>query len=377
MYTDERLCSIALTQCNGIGHIGAKRLIEAAGSACDVFARRNDLPRLLPGLHASTLQALDNPSAFRRAEQELEFVEKNHLRCLTLKDEAYPSRLLECEDAPTVLFFKGNVDLNRRHIVSMVGTRQATDYGKQFCDTFVRELSALCPDVIIVSGLAYGIDIHSHRAALANHLPTVGVLAHGLDRIYPYVHRKTAVDMLTDGGLLTEYLTGTSPDRFNFVGRNRIVAGMSDATVVVESGSKGGSLITAELASGYNRESFAVPGRIGDACSMGCNELIRRNKAALIQSAADFVEAMGWQERAKGKHPEPVQGNLFPELSEEEEAVVRILVREGDTHINILSVQSNIPVHRLSAMLFELEMKGVVRPLVGGMYRQLLRKSMK
>lgn len=377
MYTDERLCSIALTLCNGIGHIGAKRLIEVAGSACDVFARRNDLPRLLPGLHASTLQALDNPSAFQRAEQELEFVEKNRLRCLTLKDEAYPSRLLECEDAPTVLFFKGNADLNRRHIVSMVGTRQATDYGKQFCDTFVRELSALCPDVIIVSGLAYGIDIHSHRAALANHLPTVGVLAHGLDRIYPYVHRKTAVDMLADGGLLTEYLTGTSPDRFNFVGRNRIVAGMSDATVVVESGSKGGSLITAELANGYNRESFAVPGRIGDTCSTGCNELIRRNKAALIQSAADFVEAMGWQERAKGKRPEPVQGNLFPELSEEEEAVVRILVREGDTHINILSVQSNIPVHRLSAMLFELEMKGVVRPLVGGMYRQLLRKSMK
>lgn len=375
---DERVCSIALTLCPGIGHIGAKRLVEAVGSAVEVFRLRKELPERYPGiLHASVVTALDHPSAFFQAEKELEWAEKNRVDCLTLTDERYPSRLLECEDAPTVLFLKGNVDLNRRHIVSMVGTRQATGYGKQFCDTFVHELAALCPDVIVVSGLAYGIDIHSHRAALANHLPTIGVLAHGLDRIYPYVHRKTAVDMLAEGGLLTEFLTGTSPDRYNFVSRNRIVAGMSDATIVVESGVKGGSLITADLALGYNRESFAVPGRIGDTCSAGCNELIRKNKAALIQSAADLVEAMDWQERAGGKRREPVQGNLFAELSEEEETVVRILMHEGDTHINLLSVHSNIPVYRLSAILFELEMKGVVRPLVGGMYRQLLHRPMK
>ena len=306
-----------------------------------------------------------------RAEQEMEFVEKNRLSCLTLKDEAYPSRLRECEDAPIVLFFKGNTDFNRLHVVDMVGTRRATDYGKQFCADFLRDLAVLCPDVLVVSGLAYGIDIHAHRAALANHLPTVAVLAHGLDRIYPYVHRKTAIDMLAQGGLLTEFLTGTNPDKHNFVSRNRIVAGMSDATIVVESAAKGGSLITAELAEGYHRDCFAVPGRVTDESSIGCNRLIRDNKAALIQSAEEFVQIMGWAVAEQPARTEGIQRNLFPELTEEEELVVRILMRQGDLHINAMVVEADIPVNRMSALLFELEMKGVVKAMVGGVYHLL------
>lgn len=371
MNSDERICSIALTLCPGIGHIGAKRLIDGMGSAAEVFRQRKELPEVLPGINPSVVAALDNPAAFLRAGHEMEFVEKNRLTCLTLKDETYPSRLRECEDAPAVLFFKGNTDFNRLRVIDMVGTRNATEYGKQFCADFLRDLSAICPDVLVVSGLAYGIDIHAHRAALANNLSTVAVLAHGLDRIYPYVHRKTAIDMLGNGGLLTEFLTETNPDRHNFVSRNRIVAGMSDATIVVESADKGGSLITADLAVDYHRDCFAVPGRVTDAASKGCNLLIRENKAALIQSAEDFVQAMGWNTVGQSVKPEAVQRNLFPELSEEEESVIRILTRQGDLHINALVVEADIPVNRMTSLLFELEMKGVVKALVGGMYHLL------
>ena len=342
---------------------------ERICSAAEVFSRRKELPEIMPGVNPGVVTALDCPAAFLRAEQEMEFVEKNRLSCLTLKDEAYPSRLRECEDAPIVLFFKGNTDFNRLHVIDMVGTRRATDYGTQFCADF--DLAVLCPDVLVVSGLAYGIDIHAHRAALANHLPTVAVLAHGLDRIYPYVHRKTAIDMLAQGGLLTEFLTGTNPDKHNFVSRNRIVAGMSDATIVVESAAKGGSLITAELAEGYHRDCFAGPGRVTDESSIGCNRLIRDNKAALIQSAEEFVQIMGWAVAEQPARTEGIQRNLFPELTEEEELVMRILMRQGDLHINAMVVEADIPVNRMSALLFELEMKGVVKAMVGGVYHLL------
>lgn len=341
------------------------------GSAVDVFHYRKELPERLPGVSPVVVAALDDAAAFARAERELEFVEKNHLTCLTFHDEAYPSRLRDCEDAPLALFFKGNANLNKLKVVAMVGTRQASEYGKQFCADFVHDLAALCPDAMVVSGLAYGIDIHAHRAALAEHLSTVAVLAHGLDRIYPYVHRKTAVDMLANGGLLTEFMTDTNPDRYNFVSRNRIVAGMSDATVVVESAAKGGSLITAELAEGYHRDCFAVPGRVKDVASVGCNQLIRDNKAVLIENAADFVQAMGWCDEGGEARPAAVQRSLFPELTEEESLVVAILARQGDLHINTLVVEANMPIHKMSSLLFELEMKGVIKALVGGMYHLL------
>ncbi|GCB33367.1 DNA-processing protein DprA [Bacteroides faecalis] len=368
---EEQIYSIALTMVPGIGHIGAKRLIDGMKSATDVFRFRKDLPDRLPDVNERIIKALDCPQVIVRAEQELEFVQKSRIRCLTFTDEDYPSRLRECEDAPIVLFFKGNADLNSLHIINMVGTRNATEYGTQICTTFLRELKALCPDVLVVSGLAYGIDIHAHREALANELSTVGVLAHGLDRIYPYVHRKTAIDMLDNGGLLTEFLSGTNPDRHNFVSRNRIVAGMCDATIVIESAEKGGSLITAELAEGYNRDCFAFPGRTSDEYSKGCNQLLRDNKASLLLSAEDLVKAMGWNSDSYSVKVESVQRSLFLDLSVEEQKIVDLLEKQGDLQINALVVGTDIPVHKMSALLFELEMKGVIRVLAGGMYQLL------
>lgn len=368
---EEQIYSIALTMVPGIGHIGAKRLVEGMKSATDVFRYRKELSERIPGVNERISAALDCPSLIARAEQELGFLQKNRIQCLTYYDEAYPSRLRECEDAPVVLFFKGNADLNSLHILNMVGTRNATDYGTQICASFLRDLKALCPDVLVVSGLAYGIDIHAHREALANELPTVGVLAHGLDRIYPHVHRKTAVDMLEKGGLLTEFLSGTNPDRHNFISRNRIVAGMCDATIVIESAEKGGSLITAELAEGYHRDCFAFPGRMSDEYSKGCNRLIRDNKASLLLSAEDFVQAMGWNIPMTLSEKVSVQRSLFIELSEEEQKIVAILEKLGNLQINSLVVEADIPVNKMTALLFELEMKGVIRVLAGGMYQLL------
>ena len=372
MNNDERICSIALTLCPGIGNVMARRLVETVGSAAEVFRSRGELSERFPGQFSpNVINALSDSSAFQRAEKEMEFAGKNRIECLLMTDERYPSRLRECEDAPLALFFKGNTDLNRLRVVSMVGTRRATEYGKAFCADFLRDLSGLCSDILVVSGLAYGIDVHAHRAALANGLSTVGVLAHGLDRIYPAAHRKTAIEMLEQGGLLTEFLSGTEPDRYNFVSRNRIVAGMSDAVIVVESAEKGGSLITAGLAESYHRDCFAVPGRVSDELSRGCNQLIRDNKAALINDASDFAKAMNWGRDTTRKQPQDgIQRNFFPELTEEETRIVKLLGR-GDLHINTLVVEANIPINRMSALLFGLEMKGVVKTLVGGMYHLL------
>lgn len=367
----EQIYSIALTMVPGIGHIGAKRLVEGMKSATDVFRFRKELAQRLSGVHERVSGALDCPSIIARAEQELVFLQKNHIQCLTFHDEAYPSRLRECEDAPVVLFYKGNADLNALHIINMVGTRHATDYGTQLCTTFLRDLKALCPDVLVVSGLAYGIDINAHRSALDNDLPTVGVLAHGLDRIYPSLHRKTAVEMLDKGGLLTEFPVGTTPDKHNFISRNRIVAGMCDATIVVESAAKGGSLITAELAESYHRDCFAFPGRATDEYSKGCNQLIRDSKASLLLSAEDLVEAMGWTLDSHPVKAENVQRSLFLELTEEEQKIVHTLEKQGNLQINTLVVETDIPVHKMSAILFELEMKGAVRVLAGGVYQLL------
>ena len=336
-YADERLCCVALTLCEGIGTLTAQRLVKAAGSASAVFARRKELPRLSPDIQPGALKALDTPNIFARAEKELDFAERHGIECLTQADSRYPVRLRQCEDAPLFLFFKGKADLNSLRVVSMVGTRRATDYGRQFCNDFVRDLSAYCPDLLVVSGLAYGIDIAAHRAALSEQVPTVAVLAHGLDRIYPPTHRKTATDM--------------------------------HALVVVESGGKGGSLITAELANGYDRECFAVPGRAYDELSKGCNNLIRENKAALITGAENFVAAMGWgSEKAK---PAPIQRSLFQELSEEESRIAQLLGQHGDLPINALTMETGIPVSRLSALLFEMEMKGIVKAQAGNKYHLL------
>ena len=367
----EVLHCLALQQLPGVGIISARVLYDVFSNATDVFARRDELVHYTQPAQRRLIKQLDCPEAFCRAEQELTFAQKNGIDAICIGDRRYPSRLRECPDAPLVLFFKGNTNLNALRIVSLVGTRNATDYGRQLCNDFIRDLKILCPEVLIVSGLAYGIDIAAHRAALEHQLPTVGVLAHGLDRIYPAVHRKTAIEMLEQGGLLTEYMTGTNPDRQNFVQRNRIVAGMADATIVVESAGKGGALITAGLATDYHRDCFAFPGRVGDPFSLGCNALVRDNKAALILSAEDFVKAMSWDLSLTHKQaPQAIQRQLFLDLSPEEEALVAALRPHRDgLQINLLVVEADIPINRASALLFELEMKGVVKALAGGVYK--------
>ena len=369
MNKEEYIYAIALTQVPGIGTAWARNLISAAGSATNVFTRRKELSKLIPGITPRIISVLDCPEAISRAEKEYAFIEKNRITCLTINDEEYPQRLRECDDAPVILFFKGNANLNADKVISIVGTRNISEYGKQVCAQFLKDLKTNCPDILVVSGLAYGVDICAHRAALDNQLSTIGVLAHGLDRIYPPSHRKTAIDMLSNGGLLTEYISETNPDRFNFVSRNRIVAGVSDATIIIESATKGGSLITADIAGSYHRDCFAFPGRATDETSRGCNQLIRDNKAALIQSAEDFIRIMGWGAKSKPKKPIAVQRSFFPDLSEEEQLTVTEIEKEGSIQINELVVRTDIPVYKMNSLLFELEMKGIIRVLAGGVYQ--------
>lgn len=372
MTEQETLYAIALSFVPRLNLLNRKMLLETVGSFTEIFEQRQNLKDLIPHANKSTLEALAMMDMhLKRAEEELSFAQAGHIRCIGYNDEAYPARLRECPDAPILLYYRGTSSLNTRRIISMVGTRHITQYGKDLCSSFVRELKQLCPDVLIVSGLAYGVDIHCHRAALEQGLETIGVLAHGLDQIYPRMHRDTAVRMVQQGGLLTEFPSRSYADKIHFVQRNRIVAGMTDATIVVESAKKGGSLITAEIAEGYGRDIFAFPGRIGDPYSEGCNNLIRSNRAGLITCAEDFVKAMGWETEAQ-LHQQLSQGlqqELFPDLTEEEQRIVKALTGTDSKQINILAIDTAIPIGKLTSLLFNLEMKGVVRLLSGGCYR--------
>ena len=350
-----------------------RQLVDEVGSAKELLENASHIRDIIPDATPRLVSLLTDSSLIERAEREMEFIEKNGIKLLCLGDEGYPYRLAECDDAPLVLHSMGNADLNAKHIVSIVGTRHASEYGKEICESFVADLARFVPGTLIVSGLAYGIDVCAHRAALNAGLPTVGVLAHGLDRIYPSVHRSTAKSMLEQGGLLSEFMSRTNPFPSNFVQRNRIVAGMSDATVVVESASKGGSLITASIAQSYSRDCFAFPGRVNDQYSCGCNELVSRNKAALITSAWDFVEAMNWEVATKKKSADELQTELFPELTPEENAVITALRADSDgMQVNQLVVRLNIPINKLLPLLFEMEMKGLVKAVAGGRYRVMV-----
>lgn len=378
MNSQELIYSIALTKLKGLSLLNARTLYDALGSAEEIFANRKDIPTIIPDASKRLVEALaDVDDALRVAEQEMEFVEKKHLKVLTIGNDDYPHRLRECEDAPLVLYYCGKADLNKQRVVCIVGTRKCSEYGRELCRNFIADMKCHCPDTLIVSGLAYGVDICAHRQALEQDMDTVAVLAHGLDNIYPSTHRQTAADMaLRGGGLLTEYTTRTRPDRQNFVRRNRIVAGISDACIVVESAVKGGSLITAELALNYNRDVFAFPGRVYDECSAGCNRLIRRHEATLITCADDFMEAMGWQSSKEKKDASnAIQQEIFPELTDEERLLVNALQKVDDKHVNQLSIDTNIPFSRASMILFDLEMRGIVMALGGARYR-LLRREM-
>ena len=363
---DELTALLTLCKIGGIGPAKVRMLYEKVGSAQEIFRSYRNLKNIIPGVTQHFIGMLDDSGSLSDATRELEFIRKNEIRCLTIEDEEYPARLRECEDAPLVLFGLGNFNLNLKHTVAIVGTRKATVYGRKLTEKFVRELSDLCPGTLIISGLAFGIDVASHRAALDNSLPTVGVLAHGLDKIYPASHRNVAKLMIGNGGLLTEFTSGTVPFKPNFVQRNRIVAGMADAVVVVESASKGGSLITAEIAESYCRSVFAFPGAVGDESSAGCNELIRSNRAGLIQSASDFVKDMGWSEC---KHQLPIQQELFQDLTETQQKVLDLLRHAPKgLQLNNLVVICNTPAGDMMSLLFDLEMKGLVRSRPGCLY---------
>ena len=371
---EEIFYAMALTRLTNFNFQQALQLYRTVGSAQLLYEHRNDIGDILKDCSPRLKEAIkDWDEPMKRAEFELEFMQEHQIRAITLNDDDYPQRLRECADAPIVVYFRGNADLNQSKIINVVGTRQCTQYGKDLIHRFMSDLRQMCPQVLVVSGLAYGVDICAHREALSNGYETVAVLAHGLDQIYPYRHRETAVKMLEHGGLLTEFMSQTNADKQNFVRRNRIVAGMSDACIVVESAAKGGGLITAGIAQSYDRAVFAFPGAIGMTYSDGCNNLIRDNGAGLITCAEDFVKAMGWQDEAlrQQAHVEGIERNLFVDLSPEEGSIVNLLQQTNDLQLNILSVKTGIPIGQLTALLFQLEMKGVVKPLAGGMYHLL------
>ena len=365
--TDKRLYQIGLTMINGVGDVLARQLLQSCGDAEAVFMEKRGALEKIPGFGPTTASAIKDPEVLQRAEKELNFVDKNNLSCLFLSDESYPKRLRECQDAPVLLYFKGCTDLNASHIISVVGTRNATEYGRGLTDELIQSLSLSIPDLLVVSGLAYGIDVCAHKAALKASLPTVAVMAHGLDRIYPPTHRSVAVEMIERGGLLTEFPSETEPDKPNFVRRNRIVAGLADATIVVESAKKGGSLITADLAFSYGRDVYTFPGRVNDARSSGCNNLIRQNKAGLITSADDLISALCWD--VKKTAPAPVQVELPFEGDEKTVAILTSLREAGEMHIDNLAIAMNMSVRELSILLFDLEMSGKVKVLPGNTYK--------
>ena len=373
MTEQETLYTMALTQVPSLSLTNLHLLVKELGSASAFYEKRKDLKQVLPSASKKFLDGMGNFGTFlKRAEEELQFCQKGKIRCLGLNDEDYPQRLKDCNDAPILLYYMGSANLNSQHIVSMVGTRQITSYGKDLCHSFIRDLKQVCPDALIVSGLAYGVDVNCHRAALEEGLETVGVLAHGLDQIYPRHHRETAKQMIGQGGLLTEFMSGTAIDKRFFVQRNRIVAGLSDAVIVVESATKGGSLITADIALSYDRQVWAFPGRVHDKYSSGCNKLIFANTATLLTGAKDFCLSMGWTDDLQHQKQlsEGVQQELFADdYTEEEQIVLQALMKDDSKQINILAVETNIPIGELSSLLFSLEMKGAVQMLVGGKYK--------
>jgi len=361
------LYRIALTLIKGVGVMHARNLMEIVGDEEAIFRESAQRLKAIPRLPDKVIGEIRNPEVLRRAEKELAFATKNNLRILFFTDTDYPQRLTQCIDAPVLLYARGQTEFNRSKVVSVVGTRNATRQGTLFCESFIRELSECDPEILVVSGLAYGIDICAHRTALKEELSTVAVLAHGLDRIYPSLHRQSAVEMLKKGALLTEFPSETNPDRHNFVKRNRIVAGMADAVVVIESGERGGSLTTADIANSYFREVFALPGRVKDPMSAGCNRLIADNQAVLLHSAKQFITLMGWEREKKAEKPK--QRELFTSLSAEEEMICSLLGLHETMQVNNLSVELNIPVTELFLTLLELEVKNMVKALPGGVYR--------
>ena len=371
MNEQQLLYNIALTRIGHFSLASALHLYRTLGSGEEIFLHRNEAQDILPDCSPRLIDNLkDWSEPLKRAEVELEFCRNNNIRVLCLGDDNYPKRLEDCADAPLVMYYKGNANLNQSRVINIIGTRHCTTYGADFIRRFIHDLKALCPEVLVVSGLAYGVDINAHQQALAVGYETVGVVAHGLDYLYPAAHKDVAREMVNHGGLLTEFMTCTNAGKGNFVRRNRIVAGMSDACILIESAAHGGGMITAGIAFDYGREVFALPGRVGDHFSTGCNNAIRDNKAMLLTSAEDFVKAMGWEDDALRIEAQKrgIERQLFPDLTPEQQRIVDVLSECNDLQLNQLAVKTGIPIGEITSILFQMEMMGVVKPMAGGNY---------
>ena len=357
---------LALLQVEGVGDIMAKKLINHCGSAEAVFKTKISQLATIDGIGSILIQNLKSKTIFEKAEQELQFIKSNEINVAYFQDENYPDRLKHCIDGPILLFTSGNINLKNKKIISIVGTRQITSYGMEFCRKLIEDLAPLDP--VIISGFAYGVDIFAHQLAMEHDLQTVGVVAHGLNQIYPKTHKKYVAKVEQNGGFMTEFWSSTNPEKENFVRRNRIVAGISEATIVIESAERGGSLITANIANDYNRDVFAVPGRTTDKYSQGCNNLIKIQKANLLTSAADLVYILNWDIESKAK---PVQKQLFVTLENDEQKIYDYLLKNGKELMDIIALRCDFPIYKISGMLLNMELKGVIRPLPGKLFEAI------
>lgn len=363
---EQLLYQVALTITPQIGPVQARMLVEHFGDAKSVFTAGKKNLSQLPNMGEVRAKCIREFTDFKAAELELEFIEKYQIQTLWIQDHSYPKRLLNCYDAPILLYYKGKADLNAKHMVSIIGTRNQTDYGRQVTERIIQDLKEAA--VTIISGLALGIDATAHKTALNQGLPTVAVLAHGLHTIYPSQHKGMAKEITVDGGLLTEFTSTDKPDKHNFPRRNRIVAGISDATIVIETAVKGGSMITAEIANTYNRDVFAVPGRITDQRSSGCNYLIQQNKAVLLTDGKALPETMGWIPKQKKAIQ---QRSLFPELSDDEKKIVLLLEEKEMVHIDEMFSKLALSGSSIAAAILNLELLGVVAGMPGKTYKLL------
>ncbi|MBT8307396.1 MAG: DNA-processing protein DprA [Maribacter sp.] len=367
MTTDELIAILRLQNIPNIGDITAKKLIANCGSATAVFGDKLQNLLKIDGIGSYTIKGLYDSEYLEAAEEELQYIQAHDIAYSYFTDSHYPSYLKHCIDSPLLLFHRGNINLEGRKIISIVGTRNSTSYGTAFCERLIDEIAPLDP--IIVSGFAYGIDICAQKAAVTHGLQTIGILAHGLNQTYPKVHSRFLPDIEKNGGFITEFWSTSNPDRENFLRRNRIIAGMCEATIVVESAEKGGSLVTADIANSYDREVFAVPGRANDKYSLGCNDLIKRQKAQMITSAADLIYHLNWE--LEQKETKPVQKELFVELDEIEKSIYSYLQKEGKQLLDSIALDCKLPIFKVSSTLLNMEMKGVIRPLPGKLFEAI------
>ena len=359
----KKVFQLALTLVPKVGPVTARNLVSYCGSAQGVFEASEKSLLKIPGIGPQMIKYIKNDHLIAKSEAELQFLEQHNISPIFYLDKSYPTRLSPLPNSPVMLFYKGNTSLNAQRIVAIVGTRKPSPHGLNLCDEFVEALGNY--QLTIISGLAYGIDIAVHKACLKNNIPTIGVLGHGLSQIYPPSHKSTALAMMQNGGLLTEYTSDTRPDKEHFPMRNRIVAGLCDALIVIETQQKGGSMITATIANEYNKDVFAVPGRIRDKCSSGCNLLIKSHRAHLMESINDLAYIMRWEELDAQKH---VQQQLFVELNKDEKLVVDLLKQQEKMSIDQLTHHMKLPNSKIAGLLLELEFKGVIKPLPGNSY---------